>query len=117
MGKGWEYSDLGSELSCVGVFEVALHPEFVKRKLEDEDKNSSENMPKHYYLAKDSRFVNLKGLLVWTKSENETKRQYSLSLWMIILYAVLLLALILAQLNWNRTARQLVRMLKLLNLR
>ena len=106
MNKAWNKSKIGTHLSVVGVFEIALHPKFVKC---DKVKDKKMKAPKHYYIVKDNRYIKIKGLLVWKQTKKEKDKKNKLSAFMILFYVVLIICVIIAQVKWDKVIKRTTR--------
>lgn len=103
----------GSRLKVIGVAEIALHPKHVALTKSDAD------VPETYYIVKDPRYVRIKGLLLWRQTEKMENAWNSLSVYLILFYIVILIAMVYfsSGFNFSKTFRSIKKVLRLLGLR
>lgn len=119
MGSTSDKSALGTSLSCVGVFEIAVHPEYVRSEKGEESSSSRSptlspsgtKVPKHYYVVKDNRYIEMRGMLVWSETKEIKAKKTKFSFWMILIYVAILVAMCLSQMKWDRVRKQTWRYL------
>jgi len=99
LGKGWKSSQLGSYLECVGIFDLVAHPSV---KVHRKEAGSASDVPERYYIVSDSRFIRLRGFLLWRDNSvaHSVNRPRTLNRMLIILFCCILLALVARNLDW-----------------
>jgi len=102
----------GTRLKIIGVAEIALHPKYVAMNKTDDE------VPQTYYIVSDPRYVRIKGLLLWRQTEKAEKQWNNLSVYLILLYAVILLAMIYCSsgFGFSKSIRATKKVLRLLGL-
>jgi len=101
--KIWNKSKLGSSIAVVGVFEVALHPEFVRS---DKIKNEKKKVPEHYFVVADNKYIEMRGMLVWSESRKQQRNKNVISWWLIGFYLILILSVVAYGTKWDRFQKQ-----------
>ena len=113
MGPTWDKSKVGTSLLCVGVFEIAVHPEYVRSEGTKGSPNKSSiltpkgnQVPKHYYVVQDNRYIEMKGMLVWSETKKAKEKKTKFSFWMILIYVIVILAVCLSQTKWEKVKKK-----------
>ena len=94
--------------------EIALDPECVKRKqekkkeekLDNKNNNNNNSIPETYYIVTNNKYIKQRGLVVWTKSAKSEKHETKMGFWFVLIYIVIILAIVLYQMDFNKINRQ-----------